>query len=134
MNIRAIIVDTGPLYAAVDKNDQYHQQSQQELQKINQQNLVILLPYPIYLETHKLIMQSLGIRTALKFNEEIKQKANFVNPTSEDYQEATFYIGRFSDQKITLFDAIVAVLAKQLTLPVWTYDYHFDIMQCQIWR
>jgi predicted nucleic acid-binding protein len=134
VNIRAIIADTGPLYAGVDKDDQYHQQSQRELRKINQQNLSIILPHPIYLETHKLILQSLGIRTALKFNEEIHQKANFINPTPEDYEEATFLITRFSDQKITLFDAVTVVLAKQLKLPVWTYDYHFDIMQCQVWR
>ncbi len=56
MKIRGIIADTGPLYAAIDIDDQYHQRSQQELKIINQQKLAILVPYPIYLETHKLIL------------------------------------------------------------------------------
>jgi predicted nucleic acid-binding protein len=131
---RAIIADTGPLYAAIDKDDKYHQQSQQQLTQINQQKFVIFIPYPIYLETHKLILQSLGVATALKFSQEIQQQANLINPTPEDYQIATFLIAKFTDQKITLFDAIVAVLANQLKVAVWTYDYHFDVMQIPVWR
>lgn len=134
MTSRAIIADTGPLYAAVDKDDQYYQLSQQQLRQINEKNLVILIAYPIYLETHKLILQSLGIANALKFNQEIQQQANLINPNSEDYEKATALIARFRDQKITLFDGIVAVLASQLKIPVWTYDYHFDVMKIPVWR
>lgn len=134
MTLRAIIADTGPLYAAVDTDDQYHRKSQQELAKINRENLSIIISYPIYLETHKLILQSLGIGTALKFSQEIKQKANLINPLPVDYEAATLLSYRFPDQKITLFDAVTAVLANQMKLSVWTYDYHFDVMQAQVWR
>lgn len=41
---------------------------------------------------------------------------------------------RFPDQRITLCDAVTAVLSKRLILPVWTYDYHFDVMQVPVWR
>jgi predicted nucleic acid-binding protein len=132
--MRAIIADTGPLYAAVDTDDQYHQQSQQELIKINQQKLAIIVPYPIYLETHKLVLQWLGVATALKFSKEIKQKANLINPNPDDYEAATSLIYKFTDQKITLFDAVTVILANQMNLAVWTYDYHFDVMQAQVWR
>lgn len=134
MKIRGIIADTGPLYAAIDREDQYHQRSQQELNKINQEQLAILLPHPIYLETHKLILQSLGITAALKFTKDIEKQVNFLNPTPEDYQAATSIITKFPDQKITLFDAVTVILANQINLPVWTYDYHFDVMQAQVWR
>ncbi len=134
MNIRGIIADTGPLYAAIDIDDQYHQRSQQELKIINQQKLAIIIPYPIYLETHKLILQSLGITAALRFTRDIEQQVNFVNPTPEDYQAATSIITKFPDQKITLFDAVTVILANQIKLPVWTYDYHFDIMKAKVWR
>lgn len=132
--MRAIIADTGPLYATVDKDDQYHQQSQQQLSQINQQKLVVFIPYPIYLETHKLILQSIGITAAINFSQEIQLQANLINPTPEDYQSATSIIAKFPDQKITLFDAIVAVLANQFKVAVWTYDYHFDIMKIPVWR
>ncbi len=134
MESRVILADTGPLYAAVDRDDQYYQLCQQQLKQINEQNLIILIAYPIYLETHKLILQSLGIATALKFNREIQQQANLINPNADDYEKATSLIARFTDQKITLFDGIVAVLANQLQIPVWTYDYHFDVMKISVWR
>jgi predicted nucleic acid-binding protein len=41
---------------------------------------------------------------------------------------------RCSDQPITLFDALLATLSAELSLPVWTYDKHFDVMKAEIWR
>ncbi|MEL4895422.1 type II toxin-antitoxin system VapC family toxin [Crocosphaera sp. Alani8] len=134
METRGIIADTGHLYAAIDIDGQYHQRSRQELKVINQQKLAILVPYSIYLETHKLILQSLGITAALRFTRDIEKQVNFINPTSEDYQAATSIITKFPEQKITLFDAVTVVLASQIKLPVWTYDYHFDIMKADVWR
>ena len=114
MKTRGLIADTGPLYAAIDIDDQYPQRSQQELKIINQQKLAILVPSPIYLETHKLILQSLGITAALKFTRDIEKQVNFVNPTAKDYQAATSIITKFPDQKMTLFDAVTVILANQI--------------------
>jgi predicted nucleic acid-binding protein len=33
-----------------------------------------------------------------------------------------------------MFDAVTAVLARRLELPVWTYDHHFDVMRIAVWR
>ncbi len=32
-----------------------------------------------------------------------------------------------------LVDATLAVLSDRLELPVWTYDFHFDVMQIDMW-
>ena len=132
--MRAIIADTGPLYAQIDRDDQYHQQACFELQKINRDRLAIVIPYPIYLEAHKLILYSGGFEVAIAFAQNITNAANLINPTPEDYQTAIDLIARFADQKITLFDAVTATLATKLNLPVWTYDYHFDVMGISVWR
>lgn len=132
--MRAIIADTGPLYAAVDPDDQYHQRSQTELVKINQEKLAIIVSYPVYLETHKLILQWLGFSQALTFADNIRQTANLINPIDTDYEAAVKLVAKFPDQDITLCDAVTAILANQLKVPVWTYDYHFDVMQAQVWR
>ncbi|NET39738.1 MAG: hypothetical protein F6K19_48575 [Cyanothece sp. SIO1E1] len=132
--LRAIIADTGPLYSAVDPSDQYHLRAQNELDLINQGKWVTLIPYPIYLEAHKLIRFRTGFDTAFHFSKNVAAQDNLINPTNDDYQAAIQWIARFSDQKITLFDSIVAVLATQARCPVWTYDYHFDVMQIPIWR
>jgi len=43
-----IIADAGLLYAAVDVDDQYHQRSKTQIQRINGENLTILLSFPVY--------------------------------------------------------------------------------------
>jgi predicted nucleic acid-binding protein len=35
---------------------------------------------------------------------------------------------------LSLFDAIAAVVGERLSLAVWTYDYHFDVMRTEVWR
>ena len=57
-----------------------------------------------------------------------------VNPRREDYLEAGRRAGLYSDQKITLFDALSAVLSDELEVPIWTYDHHFDVMRAAVWR
>ncbi len=132
--MRAIIADTTPLYALSDPDDQYHQQAQTDLQQINEAKLSIILPYPIYLETHKLILQRLGIQQALQFARDIQQSTNLINARDDDYQAAVRLMERFPDQTITIFDAVTAILVQQMQVPVWTYDYHFDIMSVTVWR
>ncbi len=41
---------------------------------------------------------------------------------------------RYQDQDLSLFDAIAAVVSERLSLPVWTYDYHFEVMRVEVWR
>jgi predicted nucleic acid-binding protein len=132
--VRAIIADTGPLYAEVDQSDQYHARSRSEIARINQEKLAVIVPYPIFLEAHRLVLYTGGHQAAIAFAERLLAETNLVNPLSEDYQAAARLIARFTDQKITLFDAVIAVLATTMGLPVWTYDYHFDVMGIQVWR
>lgn len=74
------------------------------------------------------------MKAALSFSERLITQTNLLNPTSNDYQEALELIARFPDQSITLFDGVTAILARNMNLPVWTYDYHFDVMGIQVWR
>ncbi|CAD5981390.1 hypothetical protein PCC9214_04794 [Planktothrix tepida] len=42
--IKAVIVDTTPLYTLVDSSDQYHLKSRQELSQIQLLNLKVMIP------------------------------------------------------------------------------------------
>ncbi|MCC5604918.1 hypothetical protein LC586_38760 [Nostoc sp. CHAB 5714] len=129
-----MIADTGPLYAAYDPSDSYHSQALAEVERLTQQNLTVLIPYPILLETHSLILKRLGIQMGFRYIQEISVGTEQLQPTLEDYQVATQIIQRYPDQAITLFDATTAAISQRLRVAIWTYDFHFDVMNSMVWR
>ena len=131
---RAVLADTGPLYAAVDPDDQYHERAQEQLQILADNGLSVVLAYPTLLEAYTLILYRLGHRSASGWLEDVRAGTALLNPTPQDYRDATVLVGRFPDQSISLFDATLATLASRLRLPVWTYDHHFDAMKTAVWR
>jgi predicted nucleic acid-binding protein len=131
--IRAVLADTGPLYATVDPDDEHHARALLELQKLNRDRQEIVILYSTLLEAYSLIMFRLGRDVAANWLLDMAQTA-LVNPTSEDYWQAAARIRALTDQAITLFDAVAAVVATRLKVDVWTYDHHFDVMRVGIWR
>ncbi|MDY6807351.1 MAG: PIN domain-containing protein [Cyanobacteriota bacterium] len=132
--MRAIIADTGPLYAAIDPDDQYHQRARADLKQIETDNLEVIIAYPVFLEAYSLVLYRLGNQNASAFVKQIVESVDLINPDPQNYLEAMKLVARFSDQKITLFDGITAILANGLGVYVWTYDYHFDLMSVSVWR
>ena len=129
----AVLADTGPLYAAVDPEDAYHQRALQDLQKLDSDCRQIVILYSTLLEGYSLIMFRLGSNVASNWLTDMADAA-LVNPTPEDYGQAAAKIRTLGDQPITLFDAVAAVAATRLQLDVWTYDHHFDVMRVGVWR
>jgi predicted nucleic acid-binding protein len=130
---RAVLADTGPLYAAVDPHDARHKQALAELRKLDREKREVLVAYPILLEAYTIVLHRLGRNSAADWLTDMAEAA-LVNPTPEDYRRAVAKIGALADQPITLFDATVAALATRLDLEVWTYDHHFDVMRIPVWR
>jgi len=131
---KAVIADTTPLYALVDSSDQYHQQAHQELSLIQKRRIRVIIPYPIALESYSLVLYRLGMQTAITFSEEISNSGELLHPFDKDYYLAWQKVKQYSDQKITLFDAVTASISQRLNYPVWTYDHHFDLMLIPVWR
>ncbi|GGA14580.1 type II toxin-antitoxin system VapC family toxin [Okeania sp. KiyG1] len=132
--MRTVIADTGPLYAAIDPDDQYHQQAQADLNQLQQENLGVIVTYPTLLEAYTLVLYRLGNETARVFLQQIFAGVELINPTVDDYLAATKLVENFPDQRITLFDGLTAIVSNRLSLPVWSYDYHFDVMLVSVWR
>lgn len=125
--MRAVIADTGPLYAAFDPSDQYHDRAQAELQQLEGQKLQVIISYPVLWEAYSLVMQRLGTVLAIQFMDSLALGGELINPTGQDYQTAIAQVRLYPDQRITLFDALTGAIAQRLQHPVWTYDYHFDV-------
>jgi predicted nucleic acid-binding protein len=131
--IRAVLADTGPLYAANDEGDADHQRALRELKDLAADGREILIAYPILLEAYSLLLFKLGRNAALGWLSEVSD-ASYVSPTPEDYARASTMVRTFADQNITLVDATLAALAVRMGLDVWTYDHHFDVMRVPVWR
>jgi predicted nucleic acid-binding protein len=50
--MRAVLADTGPLYAAVDPHDARHKQAIRELSKLDDEKHQVVLAYPTLLEAY----------------------------------------------------------------------------------
>ncbi len=131
---RMVIADTGPLYAALDRHDQHHRRAQTELRKLITAQLNVAIAYPTLFEAYTLILYRLGVGEAFTWLHELMEGSILIAPTSDDFKAAAQTVRRYSDQSITLFDALVAVLAARAKVPVWTYDHHFDVMRSRVWR
>ncbi len=130
---RAVLSDVGPLYAAADGSDAHHQQALRQLQKLARDRREVVVPYPTLLEAYSLVLFRMGTNPAFKWLTYMAD-ASLVNPTPEDYREAVARVRALPDQRITLFDAVVAVIATRMKLEVWTYDQHFEVMRVAVWR
>jgi len=131
---RALLADTGPLYAAVDRDDAYHVQAQQELERLEREQWVIVVSYSTLLEAHTLIMRRLGLRVAHVWLQEIQRGAVLVTPVADDYSSAVERVQAYQDQALTLCDGVLAALSSRLRHAVWTYDHHFDNLRTPVWR
>ena len=130
----AVLADTGPLYAAVNPDDQLHARARAEVVSLLENDVTVLVPFPILCEAHSLVLRRLGTEVATTFLRDLLISALIAHPTGDDCVEAFRRAGDYADQKITLFDAVTAAMSDRISQPVWTYDHHFDVMGANVWR
>ena len=53
--MKAILADTTPLYGAIDTSDQFHARAQAEIQRIAKEKLIVVVSFPVYIETYSLL-------------------------------------------------------------------------------
>ena len=129
-----MLADAGPLYEAVDPDDQYHARARGELDELNQRRIGLPVLYPSFAEAYTLVLHRLGARRAVRFGREPAAAVALLNPSPEDYRQALARLAQHADLPMSLFDGAVAVLAERLGLEMWTYDDHFHAMGVGVWR
>jgi uncharacterized protein len=132
--MKGVLTDTGILYALVDPSDQYHNRAKRELKEATKFFMSLIVPYPIALESYSLVLRKLGGRVAQRWLQELQEGFAFLSPTSSDYERAMRLSRRYPDQKLSLFDCLMSELALELSIPIWTFDAHFDIIATPVWR
>ncbi len=133
MSSPVVLADAGPLYAAVDPDDQYHGRARRELASLNDQHVAVAVPYPTFAETFTLVLYRLGPRRAVRFGEELTAGAALLNPSPADYSQAFSRLASRRDLPVSLFEGVTAIRAERLGVEVWTYDEHFHALGTRVW-
>ncbi|HMB52845.1 MAG TPA: PIN domain-containing protein, partial [Thermoanaerobaculia bacterium] len=118
----------------VDPDDRHHQRAREEARRATGEGHSILVASTTLCEAHSLVLRRLGRPAAGRWLDEMRSGSGHLVPTADDVDDAVSLTHRFTDQPITLFDAVAAVLAERLDLQVWTYDHHFDVLGAAVWR
>lgn len=129
-----VLADTGPLYAAVDSNDSFHDRSLEDQEWLEAGNIEVAVSYATLQEAYVLVLRKLGNVRARFLPEDLIQAAILIAPVKQDYEKAILRVLRYPDQDISLADAVNGEICDRLGVPVWTYDHHFDVMGVQVWR
>lgn len=132
--MRVALADTGPIYALVDPDDRHHRRSRSELERLAADGWTVALAVPILMESYSLVLYRLGTAVAHRWLREVERGTGRIEPLPGDVAAASERVLEYADQKITLFDAVLAELADRLDTPVWTFDHHFDVMRVEVWR
>jgi len=129
----AVLADTGPLYALADPSDQYHVRAQTQLDRLASAGQFVAITYLTLAEAYTLVLGRLGRIYAQQWLQQVMDGAMLINPEPADYVRAFGLILAFRDQSVTVFDAVAAAVSERLSLTVWAYDRHFDLLGAKRW-
>jgi predicted nucleic acid-binding protein len=132
--LKPVLADTGPLYALADPSDQYHLEAQAQLERLTAAGRCVAITYLTLAEAYTLVLRRLGAAYAHLWLQEILDGSAMINPEPADYIQGSNLIMAYTDQPLTMFDAVTAAVGERLSLAVWTYDHHFNLMGSKRWQ
>jgi predicted nucleic acid-binding protein len=104
------VVDAGPLYAAVDADDNEHERCLSVLQR---DDLELVVPAMVVAEVSYLVGRRLGAATEAAFLRSLSA-VEVEAPSADDWQDIADLVQRYGDFPLGGTDASVAVLAERL--------------------
>jgi len=125
----ALILDTGPLYASLDRTDADHAASRHLIESAEE---ALVIPSPVLVEVDYWIHTRLHPGVLLALLDDIAAGAYTVeNLTAADYHRVRELCDRYADADIGFVDAAVLAVAERLNEPkLATLDHrHFGVMR-----
>jgi predicted nucleic acid-binding protein len=125
----ALILDTGPLYASLDRTDRDHARCRRLIEEADEP---LVVPAPVLGEVDYWIHRHLHAGVLVALLEDIVAGAYRVEPTAaEDYVRIRELCDRYADQDIGFVDAAVLAVAERLGEPkLVTLDHrHFGVLR-----
>ncbi len=125
----ALILDTGPLYASLDRSDDDHSRCRRLIEEANE---TLLIPAPVLVEVDYLIHRSLnpGVFVAL-LDDIVSGAYEVVNVTAADHRRIAELCDRYADADIGYVDGAVLAVTERLGEPkLATLDHrHFGMLR-----
>lgn len=125
----ALILDTGPLYAALDRSDRDHRRCRRLIEESSES---LVVPAPVLPELDYLVTERVGAGTMLAFLNDIADGAYVVEDLlTEDYSRVRAVMDRYADQDVGFVDAAVLAVVERLGEPkLATLDRrHFAVLR-----
>lgn len=125
----ALILDTGPLYASLDRTDADYTVSRHLIESTDE---VLVVPSPVLVEVDYWIHTRLHSGVLIALLDDIAAGAYKVEDlTAEDYRRTRDLCDRYADSDIGFVDAAVLAVVERLNEPkLATLDHrHFRIMR-----
>lgn len=124
-----LILDTGPVYASLDRRDRNHTRCRSMIETAGE---LLLLTSPILPEVDYLVSERLGTGAMLSLLADIQEGAYVVEDLElSDYLRVAELMDRYSDQDLGFVDAAVVTVAERLGEPkIATLDRrHFSVVR-----
>jgi predicted nucleic acid-binding protein len=125
----ALILDTGPLYASLDRSDDDHARCRALIEESTE---ALLIPAPVLVEVDDLIHRSLSPGVLVALLGDVEAGAyDVVELIRTDYRRISELCDRYADSDIGFVDAAVLAITERLDEPkLATLDRrHFGVLR-----
>ena len=125
----ALILDTGPLYAALDRGDRDHARCRRLIEEAGE---ALVVPSPVIPELEYLVSQRMGPAPMHAFLRDVDTAAYRVADLERmDYVRIVDVMDRFADHDVGFVDAAVLAVVERLNEPkLATLDRrHFAVLR-----
>lgn len=125
----ALILDTGPLYASLDRKDRDHARCRRLIEECTE---ALVVPSPVLPELDYLVSERMGPAPMLAFLRDVEASAYRVaDLVPDDYRRVHEIVDRYADQDVGFVDAAVLAVVERLGEPkLATLDRrHFSVLR-----
>ena len=120
----AILVDTGPLYALADVDDQYHEVI---VRFVSANKEALIVPGPVVPEVCYLLLEYLGAEAEMQFLHSLAGQELLLEQFSmKDLGRAIEILEQYRDAEFGMVDASVMAMAERLKIEVLLTIDHRD--------
>ncbi|MDQ3771926.1 MAG: PIN domain-containing protein [Actinomycetota bacterium] len=125
----ALVLDTGPLYALLDRSDKDHARCRALIEEARER---LVVPAPVLPEVDYLTATRMGTGPIMALLDDISRGAFTVDDLEiRDYARVREVVDRYADQDVGFVDASVLAVVERLEEPkLATLDHrHFSVLR-----